>query len=64
MGGAIVTEGIFNIRGIGGMLFLAIQRKDSSLVVGIVAILVMVYLIANLIVDLLYAVLDPRIRYE
>jgi oligopeptide transport system permease protein len=64
MGGAIVTEGIFNIRGIGGMLFNAIGRKDSALVVGIVAILVLVYLLANLIVDLLYAVLDPRIRYE
>jgi oligopeptide transport system permease protein len=64
MGGAIVTEGIFNIRGIGGLLFNAIGRKDSSVVVGIVAILVLVYVTANLIVDLLYAVLDPRIRYE
>lgn len=64
MGGAIVTEGIFNIRGIGGMLFNAIGRKDSALVVSIVALLVMVYLVANLIVDILYGVLDPRIRYE
>jgi oligopeptide transport system permease protein len=64
MAGAIVTEGIFNIRGIGGMLFHAINRQDSALVVSIVAILVLVYLVANLIVDLLYAVLDPRIRYE
>ena len=64
MGGAIVTEGIFNIRGIGGMLFNAINRRDSALVVSIVALLVLIYLMANLIVDLLYAVLDPRIRYE
>jgi oligopeptide transport system permease protein len=64
MGGAIVTEGIFNIRGIGGMLYNAIVRKESSLVVTVAAILVIIYLIVNLIVDLLYAVLDPRIRYE
>jgi oligopeptide transport system permease protein len=64
MAGAIVTEGIFNIRGIGGMLFNAINRQDSALVVSIVALLVLIYLTANLIVDVLYAVLDPRIRYE
>ncbi len=64
MGGAIVTEGIFNIGGVGGLLFRAIQRKESSLVVSIVVILVLVYLFCNLVVDLLYGVLDPRIRYE
>jgi oligopeptide transport system permease protein len=64
MGGAIVTEGIFNIRGIGGLLFGAINRRESALVVAVVAILVLIYLVANLIVDLLYGVLDPRIRYE
>jgi oligopeptide transport system permease protein len=64
MGGAIVTEGIFNINGVGGMLFRAIQRKESSLVVSLVVILVIVYLFCNLVVDLLYGVLDPRIRYE
>ncbi|MEV4415919.1 ABC transporter permease [Catellatospora sp. NPDC049609] len=64
MGGAIVTEGIFNIRGIGGLLFGAISRRESGIVVSIVAILVLVYLIVNLLVDLLYGVLDPRIRYE
>ncbi|GAA1374392.1 MULTISPECIES: ABC transporter permease [Catellatospora] len=64
MGGAIVTEGIFNIRGIGGLLFDSINRRQSGVVVSIVAILVLVYLIVNLLVDLLYGVLDPRIRYE
>jgi oligopeptide transport system permease protein len=64
MGGAIVTEGIFNIRGIGGLLFAAINRRESGLVVAVVAILVLIYLIGNLIVDLCYGVLDPRIRYE
>lgn len=63
MGGAIVTEGIFNIHGIGGALYQAIIRQESTTVVSIVTVLVVVYLLANLLVDLLYAVLDPRIRY-
>lgn len=64
MGGAIVTEGVFNIRGIGGLVFRGIVEQDTASVVGIVVLLVIVYLVANLVVDLLYAVLDPRIRYE
>ena len=64
MGGAIVTEGVFNIRGIGGLVFRGILQQDTATVVGIVVLLVIVYLVANLVVDLLYAVLDPRIRYE
>ena len=64
MGGAIVTEGIFNIHGIGNEVYRAITRKEGATVVSIVVILVLVYLVMNLIVDLLYAALDPRIRYE
>jgi oligopeptide transport system permease protein len=64
MGGAILTEGVFNIRGIGGLVFRGIQQQDTATVVGIVALLVIVFLLANLVVDLLYAVLDPRIRYD
>ncbi|MDX3078109.1 ABC transporter permease [Streptomyces sp. NPDC088354] len=63
MGGAIVTERIFNIRGVGFQLYQGILRLDSATVVGFVTILVIVFLVANLLVDLLYAVLDPRIRY-
>jgi oligopeptide transport system permease protein len=63
MGGAIVTEAIFNIPGVGFTIFRAVRLGESTTVVSFVTILVMVYLIANLIVDLLYAVLDPRIRY-
>jgi len=63
MGGAIVTERIFNIHGIGSALWTAITRSDSPKIVTIVTLLVVVFLISNLIVDLLYAVLDPRIRY-
>ena len=63
MGGAIVTERIFNVHGVGGTLFQAITRGEAPTVVSFVVILVIVYLFANLLVDLLYAVLDPRIRY-
>lgn len=64
MGGAVVTEGIFNIRGIGGLVFGAIRTKEGATVVGVVTLLVIVYLLMNLLVDVLYAVLDPRIRYD
>jgi oligopeptide transport system permease protein len=63
MGGAIVTERIFNINGIGSQLIKAINGSESPKVATIVTLLVMIFLISNLIVDLLYAVLDPRIRY-
>lgn len=63
MGGAIVTEGIFNINGVGGTLYRAILQGESTTVVSLTTVLVIIYILANLIVDLLYAVLDPRIRY-
>ncbi|MEU6810245.1 ABC transporter permease [Streptomyces sp. NPDC046831] len=63
MGGAIVTERIFNIHGVGYQLYQGILRQNTQTVVGFVTVLVLVFLFANLLVDLLYAVLDPRIRY-
>lgn len=63
MGGAIVTEGIFNIKGVGSLVFDALGKREGATVVGVVTLLVVVYLICSLLVDLLYAVLDPRIRY-
>lgn len=63
MAGAIVTEGIFNIQGIGRLLYQSIIRGESTTVVSIVTALVLVYVASNLLVDLLYAALDPRIRY-
>ncbi|MBP2705616.1 ABC transporter permease [Microbispora sp. RL4-1S] len=64
MSGAIITEGIFNINGIGGILWRAITGQDYTIVVPVTSLLVLVYLVSNLLVDLLYGVLDPRIRYE
>ncbi|AKK05501.1 ABC-type dipeptide/oligopeptide/nickel transport system, permease component [Corynebacterium mustelae] len=63
MGGAIVTEGIFGINGVGGAIYQAILKGEPTTVVSFTTVLVIVYIIANLIVDLLYAILDPRIRY-
>jgi oligopeptide transport system permease protein len=64
MGGAVVTERIFNINGIGGYLYRGITLKDGSIVVGTVTCLVLIYLLVNLIVDVLYGVLDPRISND
>jgi len=61
--GATVTEGIFNVPGVGNELFKAINRHDSPEIVSIVTILVVIYVLVNLAIDLLYGVLDPRIRY-
>ncbi|MEV3932027.1 ABC transporter permease [Streptomyces sp. NPDC049944] len=63
LGGAVITEGIFNIQGVGRAVFGALQHREGATVVGIVTLIVIVYLATSLLVDLLYAVLDPRIRY-
>ena len=64
MGGAIVTERIFNINGVGNFLYRSINQKDGVAVVGTITMLVLVFLLANLIVDILYGVLDPRISND
>jgi len=64
MGGAIITERIFNINGVGFFIWRSIQQQDGVSVVGAVMILVLVYLLVNLLVDVLYGVLDPRISND
>ncbi|HET9649801.1 MAG TPA: ABC transporter permease [Microlunatus sp.] len=64
MGGALVTERIFNVNGVGNFLYRGIQTKDGSIVTGTITMLVLVFLIANLVVDILYGVLDPRISND
>jgi oligopeptide transport system permease protein len=64
MGGAIVTERIFNINGIGNFLYRSIQQKDGTSVVGTITFLVLIYLLVNLLVDILYGYLDPRISHD
>ena len=64
MGGALVTEGIFNIPGIGGLVFNSVAAGETPVIIAVVTLLTLVFLLASLLVDMLYAVLDPRIRYE
>ena len=63
MAGAIVTEGIFGISGVGGTMYQAILKGEPTTVVSFPMVLIIVYIFANLLVDLIYALLDPRIRY-
>lgn len=63
IGGLIVTESLFSYPGIGRLLLFAIQRRDLVLIQGTALLIVIIYVVANLIADMLYAVLNPRIRY-
>jgi peptide/nickel transport system permease protein len=63
IGGLVVTEQVFNLNGIGRLFVEAIARNDFILIQALVMLLATVFVTMNLIVDLLYAVLDPRVRY-
>ena len=62
LGGAIITETVFNFNGVGKLSYTAVQRFDLPLIVGIVLLLASFVIVANIVVDLLYAVIDPRVR--
>jgi len=64
LGGALITENVFSLDGIGNALVTAIKANDNPIIMGVVTYGVLVFVIVNLIVDLLYAVLDPRVRLE
>ena len=63
IGGAVVTESVFAIPGLGRLTIDAIVRRDYPLIQGIVLLFSFVYVLVNLAVDVLYTLLDPRIRY-
>jgi len=63
IGGAVVTESVFAIPGLGRLTIDAILRRDYPVIQGIVLLFSFIYVLVNLIVDLIYTVLDPRIRY-
>ena len=63
IGGAIVTESVFAIPGLGRLTIDAILRRDYPLIQGIVLMFSMVYVLVNLAVDVIYTLIDPRIRY-
>lgn len=64
LGGAVITETVFAWPGVGRLVVLAIQQRDFPVVVGAVTILAMLFVLINLAVDLLYGVIDPRVRYS
>ena len=63
IGGAVVTESVFAIPGVGRLVVDAILRRDYPVIQGVVLIFSFVYVLVNLCVDLMYTVFDPRIRY-
>lgn len=61
LGGAVITETIFSRQGIGGLLLTSVYQKDLPVILGIVLLSAAIYVVVNLIVDLFYTVLDPRV---
>lgn len=62
--GAVVTETIFNIPGIGQLIINSVERRDFAVIQGVVLFVTFAYVFINLIIDLLYGVIDPRVRLE
>jgi len=63
LGGAVVTETIFALPGVGRLAITAINQRDYPVIQGVVLMVAMIFTMINLIVDVLYAWLDPRISY-
>ncbi len=64
IGGLVITEQVFNINGIGRLLVQAVQNQDNVLAQALVMLVVVIFVVTNLVVDVLYAWLDPRIRFS
>jgi peptide/nickel transport system permease protein len=64
IGGAVVIETVFNIPGLGRLIISAVLRRDYPVIQGVVLLIAVVYTVINLLVDLAYLALDPRIRYQ
>jgi peptide/nickel transport system permease protein len=63
LGGVVVTESVFNIPGLGRLTVDAILHRDYPIIQGLILIFAGVYVLINLLVDISYTFLDPRIRY-
>ena len=64
VGGAVVIETVFNIPGLGRLIISAVLRRDYPVIQGVVLLIAVSYTMINLLVDLAYLVIDPRIRYQ
>jgi peptide/nickel transport system permease protein len=63
IGGVVVTESVYNIPGLGRLVLDAVLKRDYPIIQGLILLFSFVYILVNLVVDLLYTILDPRIRY-
>jgi peptide/nickel transport system permease protein len=64
IGGMVVTEQVFNLNGVGKLLVQAVAHSDYTLIQGLLLLIATAFVVANFVVDLMYAILDPRIRYS
>jgi peptide/nickel transport system permease protein len=60
----VITEAVFAYAGIGRLVVFSIQNRDYPVVQGTLMLVVLIFLLTNVVVDLLYGVIDPRVRYE
>ncbi|MCX7310427.1 MAG: ABC transporter permease [Alphaproteobacteria bacterium] len=64
LGGLVVTEQVFGLNGLGKLFVQSVARHDFTLIQGMVMLFAAFYILTNLVIDLVYAVLDPRVRYQ
>jgi peptide/nickel transport system permease protein len=63
IGGLVITEQVFNLNGVGRLMVQAVQNQDYTLTQGLVMLIVTIFVLTNLVIDVFYAWLDPRIRF-
>jgi len=63
LGGVVIIEQIFDWPGIGKLMLNAVYQRDYPLVQGVILVIALLFVLINLVVDILYAYLNPRIRY-
>lgn len=64
LGGAVITETVFNIPGVGRLVVSSVLRRDYPVIQGIILFIALVYVVVNLLVDVVYCIIDPRIKYQ
>ena len=64
MGGLVVTEQVFNLNGLGALLIQAVETADYAIIQGVVMLIAFIFVFINFIIDIIYTLLDPRIRYN
>jgi peptide/nickel transport system permease protein len=64
LGGAVVTETVFGLPGVGNLVVQAVLRRDYPVIQGALIVIAGIYVLVNLVIDLLYTLIDPRVRYR